>query len=170
MRNALFESARGSRTSAIAGAGSGHLRPLSLLLARLAALAARGSAEAGDPTLDAEPLLDAVRFRKRQSAISDSSFCYFVSRYLLDAEFHLEEIARTGAAKDFPRAAHNARVLAGMAADLGAVQTAAAAYRVVQMCRRGNYRGASRQIADLRRSCAETEMALRGLFTGRLSA
>lgn len=133
-------------------------------------MAARGGADAGDPTLDAEPLLDAVRLRRRQSAISDRGFCYFVSRYLLDTEFHLEEIARAGTAKDFPCVAHNAHILAGMAADLGAMRTAAAAYRVIQACRRGDYRGASRQVGDLRRSCAETEMALRGLFTGRLPA
>ena len=170
MRNALIESARRGRTAAIAGTGGAQLRPLSLLLTRLGALAASGGEQDSDPPSDTEPLLDTARFCRHQSASLYSSLWYFVSRYLLDAEFHLEEIARAGTAKDFPRIAHHARVLESMAADLGAIRTAAAAYRVEQACLRGNQCGANRLIADLRRSCTETEMALRGLFAGCLPA
>jgi hypothetical protein len=91
---------------------------------------------------------------------------YRVCCYLLDTEFHLEEILRARDAKDCARIARNARLLAGIAVQVGARRTAAAARRLYEACRRGDRRRALRLVGVLHRDCRDSDLELRSILEG----
>jgi len=145
----------------------------SLLFAKLAVRAAiagrphfatdgEGLPAAADGTL--LPVVDESQLAGLREQMTGPCFCNFLHCYLLDVEFHLEDIARARLANDFPRLARKAGILAGAAADVGAMCTSAAARRLDDACRAGNYRQTGQLIGALNRSCTESEMELRGFL------
>ncbi len=143
----------------------------SLLLAKLAILAAGNQNYAMDHeslvATDGEifPVVDAAQLVVLRAEMTGPCFSSFLHCYLLDVEFHLEDIARARRSNDFPRLARKADILAGTAADVGALRTSAAARGLGEACRAGNYRQTGHLIGVLNRSCTEAEMELRAFLT-----
>ena len=153
--------------------------PFSLVLAKLAVLAATTAGQPADSERqdapaslhgDRLPVLDAEQFARLRATMSEAAFCYFIYCHLLDVEFHLEEIARARAAGDLPRLSHKAMTVAGMAADVGAMRVDAAARRLGAACRTGHYPETCRFIGELGERCTESEMELRRFLAYRAQA
>jgi hypothetical protein len=119
---------------------------------------------------DGPPALDKKRFAGLQGTMPEAAFSYFLYCHLLDVEFHLEEIARARAALDFPRLSDKAQTVAGMAVQLGAMRTAAAASRLDLASRAQRPGDTARLIAELQACCMECEAMLRRFLVRRSRA
>ena len=112
----------------------------------------------------AVPVLDATRFACCRARRSRAAFSYHAYCYLLDMDFHLASIETARAAGDFVRLARHARLMADMAANLGAMRTSAAASRLEEAGNAMDDAGAGRLIDELGLCCADAEAQLRGFL------
>ncbi len=148
----------------------------SLLLAKLAILAAGNQNYAMDHeslvATDGEifPVVDAAQLVVLRAEMTGPCFSSFLHCYLLDVEFHLEDIARARRSNDFPRLARKADILAGTAADVGALRTSAAARRLGAASRAGDALQTCRLAGELSARCTESEMDLRRFLAYRARA
>jgi hypothetical protein len=148
-------------------------RHFALLRAKLAILAATAGRPIGAAEDEAAaeceilPVVDEGQLSGLRAGMTGPCFANFLFCYLLDVEFHLEDIARARRANDFPRLARKADTLAGAAADVGALRASAAARRLDDACRAGRYRQSGALIHALGQSCTEAEMELRGFLAAQ---
>ena len=99
-------------------------------------------------------------FAVLESLFSAADFPAAVSRYLLDMDLHLMQIARSRAGRDFTGVERNALDLGRIAGNLGAVQVRAAAQLLEDACLMGDHAATYGLISALSRACDEARTEL----------
>jgi signal transduction histidine kinase/DNA-binding response OmpR family regulator/HPt (histidine-containing phosphotransfer) domain-containing protein len=140
-----------------------------LLLSKLADLAAVGGAsealtigsEKPAGIADDEAVLALTQLEELDAALPSGVLREFISLYLVDAELHLEQIAKSARDRDLARISVEAHILVSTAGNLGAMQASAAARRLEQACRSRDFQQADQLARALSEACAQADAALR---------
>jgi CheY-like chemotaxis protein len=140
-----------------------------LLLSKLADLAAVGGAsealavgsEKPAGIADDEAVLALTQLEELDAALPSGALREFISLYLVDAELHLEQIAKSARDRDLARISVEAHILVSTAGNLGAMQASAAARRLEQASRSGDFQQADQLTRALSGACARADAALR---------
>jgi CheY-like chemotaxis protein len=145
-----------------------------LLLSKLAEIAAVGVDSAAPPDHNAKAgvaddtaVLALTQLEELGAALPSRALREFVSLYLVDAELHLEQIAKSALDRDLARISVEAHTLVSTAGNLGAMRASAAARRLEQACRSGDFQKTDHLIRDVNEACAQSGAALREWLAGK---
>ena len=159
----------GARHNAIAPR-QGEMPPKALQFAKLKVVTNQaGTPCEGESALafaERLPAFDQRQFAKIRAIGPGARLSYFLSSYLLDVEFFLEEIRRARFGRNPDGIAQNAHILGNMTADIGATRASAAARRLEAACISGCCRQTDLLMDALSDCCAECEMELRDFLAG----
>ncbi len=95
-----------------------------------------------------------------EAALPPSEFRRFLTLCLLDAELRLEDIARLRKRQDFSGIAAQARTLAGICGNLGALRASLSARRLDAACRHGDHGATYGLIGDLAQDFEDAQTTL----------
>jgi signal transduction histidine kinase/DNA-binding response OmpR family regulator len=143
-----------SKLAGIAENSGRQAPPLSAADAQASPAQIRGTA--GEP-----PPLDPEKLAELEAVFAPAKLRGFISLYLADVESHLARIAQSEARGDFEDVSLQAHALRGMVANLGAMQTSAAAQRLETAAQGADRELCRRLIGELNASCRSSGAALK---------
>jgi signal transduction histidine kinase/DNA-binding response OmpR family regulator/HPt (histidine-containing phosphotransfer) domain-containing protein len=133
-----------------------------LLLAKLDRLAESRSADILPVSQQERAgVLSTDNLDELSAALPIESLSGLITLFLSDTDNQLREINACEEAGDLAGVARQAHMLVSAAGNLGAMRTSALAREVEQLCRMGNREGLAPLLEELRRSCAQSDTALR---------